>query len=113
MTRKRKLGRGVAMVGAGMSRFGMFSDLDSKDLFTDAFKELTASEINNVLLDFERLSPVDVDRIQKNALVVGVSLDPEIEEDQVKMTRAFVAAIRFRDTKTGDRIVAEILRGEQ
>ncbi len=76
-------------------------------------KDLTAEEVKNVLLDFERLRPPDVDRIQKNALVVGVSLDPEIEEDQVKMTRAFVAAIRFRDTKTGDRIVAEILRGEQ
>lgn len=78
-----------------------------------AIKDLTAEEVKNVLLDFERLRPPDVDRIQKSALSVGVSLDPEIEEDQVKMTRAFVAAIRFRDTKTGDRIVAEILRGEQ
>ena len=41
--RKRKLGRGVAMVGAGMSKFGMFEDRDSKDLFTEAFREMIAS----------------------------------------------------------------------
>ncbi len=76
-------------------------------------KDLTAEELRNVLLDFERLSPVDVDRIRTNAAQLGVSLDPEIEEDQVKMTRAFVAGIRFRDTKAGDRNVAEILRGEK
>jgi acetyl-CoA C-acetyltransferase len=43
LSKKRKLTRGVAMVGAGMSKFGMFSDLDSKDLFVQAFGELTAS----------------------------------------------------------------------
>ena len=32
MQKKRKLGRGVAVVGAGMSNFGMFKDKDSKDL---------------------------------------------------------------------------------
>lgn len=31
------------MVGAGMSKFGMFRDQDSKDLFTDAFTEMTVS----------------------------------------------------------------------
>lgn len=41
--KKRKLGRGVAVVGAGMSRFGMFKDKDSKDLFAEAFKEMLAS----------------------------------------------------------------------
>ena len=30
MSKKRKLGRGVAMVGAGMSEFNMFKDRDSK-----------------------------------------------------------------------------------
>ena len=30
---KRKLGRGVAVVGVGKSQFGMFADRDSKDLF--------------------------------------------------------------------------------
>jgi acetyl-CoA C-acetyltransferase len=41
--KKRKLGRGVAVVGAGMSKFAMFKDKDSKDLFADAFKEMLAS----------------------------------------------------------------------
>jgi acetyl-CoA C-acetyltransferase len=43
MQKRRKLGRGVAIVGAGMSNFGMFKDKDSKDLFAEAFKEMTAS----------------------------------------------------------------------
>jgi len=41
--KKRKLGRGVALVGAGMSRFGMFRDRDSKDFFAEAFQEMQAS----------------------------------------------------------------------
>jgi acetyl-CoA C-acetyltransferase len=59
MSKKRKLGRGVAMVGAGMSRFGMFSDRDSKDLFVDAFRELSTSVDKG-------LDPNDID-----ALYVG------------------------------------------
>jgi acetyl-CoA acetyltransferase len=43
MTKKRKLGRGVAIVGAGMSKFGMFKDRDSKDLFAEAFGEMLHS----------------------------------------------------------------------
>jgi len=43
MGKRRRLGRGVAIVGAGMSRFGMFRDKDSKDLFAEAFKEMLAS----------------------------------------------------------------------
>ncbi len=43
MKGKRELGRGVAIIGAGMSKFGMFKDKDSKDLFAEAFKELLAS----------------------------------------------------------------------
>ena len=43
MLRKRKLGRGVAVVGAGMSKFGMFKDKDSKDLFAEAFNEMLSS----------------------------------------------------------------------
>jgi len=39
----RKLARGVAMVGAGMSNFGMFSDKGSKDLFAQAFNEMISS----------------------------------------------------------------------
>jgi acetyl-CoA C-acetyltransferase len=40
MQRRRKLVRGVALVGAGMSKFGIFRDKDSKYLFTEAFKEM-------------------------------------------------------------------------
>ena len=43
MSVHRSLNRGVAVVGAGMSRFGMFDARDSKDLFAEAFTELTAS----------------------------------------------------------------------
>ena len=43
MSSRRKLGRGVAVVGAGMSKFGMFQDKDSKDLFVDAYHEMLAS----------------------------------------------------------------------
>lgn len=43
MQRKRKLGRDVAIVGAGMSKFGMFKDRDTKDLFLEAFNEAMAS----------------------------------------------------------------------
>ncbi len=41
--KKRKLGRGVALVGAGMSRFGMFRDRDTQDFFAEAFQEMRAS----------------------------------------------------------------------
>jgi acetyl-CoA C-acetyltransferase len=43
MLKKRKLGRDVAVVGAGMSKFAMFKDKDSKDLFVEAFAEMLAS----------------------------------------------------------------------
>ncbi|MFZ0243067.1 MAG: hypothetical protein WAL90_15610 [Desulfobacterales bacterium] len=43
MTKRRKLGRDVAIVGAGMSKFGMFKDRDSKDLFAEAFLEMRDS----------------------------------------------------------------------
>ena len=43
MQRKRKLGRGVMVVGAGMSKFGMFKDKNSKDLFAEAFREMLSS----------------------------------------------------------------------
>jgi len=39
----KKLGRGVAVVGAGMSKFGAFPGKSSRDLFVDAFQELRAS----------------------------------------------------------------------
>lgn len=48
MQKRRKLGKGVAIVGAGMSKFGMFQDKNSKDLFADAFKEMVASVENGL-----------------------------------------------------------------
>jgi len=43
MRGRRKLGRGVAVVGAGMSKFGMYSDKDSKYLFAEAFREMLST----------------------------------------------------------------------
>jgi acetyl-CoA C-acetyltransferase len=43
MPKDRKLGRGVAIVGAGMSKFGMFPDKDSKDLFAEAYAEMLSN----------------------------------------------------------------------
>lgn len=43
MRKQPKLGRGVAVVGAGMSQFGMFPGKDSKDLFVEAFVDMQQS----------------------------------------------------------------------
>ncbi len=43
MKKRRKLGRGIALVGAGMSNFGMYKDKDSKDLFVEAFQDMIKS----------------------------------------------------------------------
>ena len=43
MQKRRKLARGVAVVGAGMSKFGMFRDKDSRDLLVEAYNEMRAS----------------------------------------------------------------------
>jgi acetyl-CoA acetyltransferase len=40
---KKKLSRGVAVVGAGMSKFGAFPDKTSRDLFVEAFQEMKSS----------------------------------------------------------------------
>ncbi len=41
--RTPKLARGVALVGAGMSKFGAFPDKTSRDLFADAFNTMAKS----------------------------------------------------------------------
>ena len=56
MQKRRKLGRGVAVVGAGMSKFGMFKGKDSKDLFVEAFREMISS------VD-EGVDPTEIDAI--------------------------------------------------
>ena len=43
MQKRGKLGRGVAVVGTGMSKFGMFKEKNSKDLFAEAFNEMLSS----------------------------------------------------------------------
>ena len=43
MKKRKKLGREVAIVGAGMSQFGLFPEKNSKDLFLDAFLEMRDS----------------------------------------------------------------------
>jgi acetyl-CoA C-acetyltransferase len=43
MPKSKSLPRGVAMVGAGMSKFGAFPDLASRDLFVQAYKGLIQS----------------------------------------------------------------------
>ena len=40
---KKKFGRGVAVVGAGMSKFGAFPGVSTRDLFVEAFQEMRAS----------------------------------------------------------------------
>jgi len=37
----KKLGRGIAVVGAGMSKFGAFAEKNSRDLFVEAFKNMS------------------------------------------------------------------------
>ena len=39
----RKLGRGVAIVGAGMSKFGAFPEKNGRDLFVEAYKDMLHS----------------------------------------------------------------------
>ena len=41
--RRSKWSRGVALVGAGMSKFGVFNDLTSRDLFVEAYLDLKKS----------------------------------------------------------------------
>lgn len=44
---KGKLARGVAVVGAGMSRFGVFKGKNSRDLFVEAYTDMLASVDHN------------------------------------------------------------------
>ncbi|MEJ2598941.1 MAG: beta-ketoacyl synthase N-terminal-like domain-containing protein [Anaerolineales bacterium] len=52
----KKLGRGVALVGAGMSKFGAFPEKSSRDLFVEAFQSMRQS----VDTDFD---PADIETI--------------------------------------------------
>ena len=52
----KKLGRGVALVGAGMSKFGAFREKNSRDLFVEAFQSMRKS----VDKDFD---PADIETL--------------------------------------------------
>ena len=39
----KKLNRGVAIVGTGMSRFGAFADKTTRDLFVEAYRDMSDS----------------------------------------------------------------------
>lgn len=56
MPKSRKLGRGVAMVGAGMSKFGAFPEKTSRDLFVEAFQSMRRSVDKG-------LDPADIETI--------------------------------------------------
>ena len=43
MATTKSLARGVAMVGAGMSKFGAFAEKNTRDLFVEAYKEMKKS----------------------------------------------------------------------
>ncbi len=43
MQKRRKLGRGVAIIGAGMSKFGAFREKIQRDFFVEAFEEMVSS----------------------------------------------------------------------
>lgn len=53
---KKRLGRGVALVGAGMSKFGAFPEKSGRDLFVEAFQSMRQS----VDKDFD---PADIETI--------------------------------------------------
>ena len=77
MSKKRKLGRGVAIVGAGMSKFGMFRDRDSKDLFVEAYKEMVDSVDKG-------LDPNDIDAVM---LLAGTYLTTGEPQKAVNVLR--------------------------
>ncbi|HSR12403.1 MAG TPA: hypothetical protein VLS90_13255 [Thermodesulfobacteriota bacterium] len=56
MAGKRKLARGVAVVGGGLSKLGLFRDRNSKDFFAEAYLEMAGSVDKGV-------DPKDIDAI--------------------------------------------------
>ena len=56
MAKKRKLGRGVAVVGGGLTKLGLFKDRNCKDFFSEAYTEMAESVDKG-------LDPKDIDAI--------------------------------------------------
>lgn len=78
MPEKRELGRGVAIVGAGMSKFGMFADKDSKDLFAEAFSEMLSSVDKGV--DPERIEAMWIGNFSNDFFVHQAHWGPIISD---------------------------------
>ncbi len=78
--RKRKLGRGVAMVGAGMSRFGVHPTLNTRDLFVEAFLDMKKSVKRG-------LDPKDIE-----VLYLG-NAESEVWEAQGSMAALMASAV--------------------
>ncbi|MBU4241273.1 MAG: hypothetical protein KKE43_07230, partial [Actinobacteria bacterium] len=78
MPEKRELGRGVAIVGAGMSKFGMFEDKDSKDLFAEAFKEMLSSVDKGI--DPERIEAMWIGNFSNDFFVHQAHWGPIISD---------------------------------
>jgi hypothetical protein len=65
--RPKGLPRGVAMVGAGMSNFGSFAEKSSRDLFVEAYQNLTGLveledglKISARILDLDAKNPASI-----------------------------------------------------
>ena len=56
MARKRKLARGVAVVGGGLTKLGLFKDRNCKDFFAEAYGEMIGSVDKGV-------DPKDIDAV--------------------------------------------------
>lgn len=74
-------------------------------------KSLTASQFKNLVAEFEKVPARSVDNIVLVAKKFGISLNAENEKDQIKITRAFIAAIRFGRLPGTDKMIENILRG--
>lgn len=67
---KSKWSRGVAVVGAGMSKFGAFPDKTSRDLFVEAFKDLNKNmdkSLNPKQIEAFYLGNFSSDQFEKQA----------------------------------------------
>jgi acetyl-CoA acetyltransferase len=56
MGKKKKLSRGVAVIGGGLSKLGLFRDRNSKDFFAEAYLEMVSSVDKGI-------NPKDIDAI--------------------------------------------------
>jgi acetyl-CoA C-acetyltransferase len=74
----RRLGRGVAIVGAGMSKFGAFPTKSTRDLFVEAFIEMKSSvdkNFNTGDIDALYVSNFSSDRFEGQCHVAPIMAD--------------------------------------